>query len=70
MFIGNGVSSYEAGEVWHLLDTRVEMPITKLQLHNMNRISLDKYNILVMVSGNYSQLDSIQRNKINNWYLI
>ena len=67
MFIGNGVSSYEAGEVWHLLDTRVEMPITKLQLHNLNRISLDKYNILVMVSGNYSQLDSIQRNKIKDW---
>ena len=67
MFIGNGVSSYEAGEVWHLLDTRVEMPITKLQLHNLNRISLDKYNILVMVSGNYSQLDSVQRNKIKDW---
>ncbi len=67
MFIGNGVSSYEAGEVWHLLDTRVEMPITKLLLHNFNRISLDKYNTIVMVSGNYGQLDSIQRNKIKNW---
>ena len=67
MFIGNGVSSYEAGEVWHLLDTRVEMPITKLQLHNFNRISLDKYTTLVMVSGNYGQLDSLQRKKIKDW---
>ena len=67
MFIGNGVSSYEAGEVWHLLDTRVEMPITKLQLHNFNRISLDKYTTLVMVSGSYGQLDSIQRKKIKDW---
>ncbi len=67
MIVGNGVSSYEAGEVWHLLDTRVKMPITKLQLHNFNRISLDKYTTLVMVSGNYSQLDSLQINKIKQW---
>ncbi len=67
MLIGNGVSSYEAGEVWHLLDTRIAMPITKLQMHSFHRASLDKYNTLVLVSGNYAQLDSVQRNKIKNW---
>ena len=30
MVIGTGTRSYEAGEVWHLLDTRIGMPITKL----------------------------------------
>lgn len=54
MIIGNGTSSYEAGEVWHLLDTRVGMPITKLPVRNLDRISLDSYNTLVMVSGRYS----------------
>ncbi|MFD2568930.1 M14 family zinc carboxypeptidase [Pseudotenacibaculum haliotis] len=67
MLIGDGVYSYEAGEVWHLLDTRVHMPLTKIQLRNFRRASLDKYNTLVMVSGSYTQLDSIQRKKISDW---
>ena len=66
MLIGNGVRSYEAGEVWHLLDTRVHMPITKIPLRNFNRASLDKYNTLVMVSGRYSLTDK-QQEKIKDW---
>lgn len=66
MLIGNGVRSYEAGEVWHLLDTRVHMPITKVPIHNFNRINLDKYTSLVMVSGQYS-LNKNQIEKIKNW---
>jgi hypothetical protein len=67
MFIGEGVNSYEAGEVWHLLDTRIYMPITKIRMTNYNNANLDKYNTLVMVSGSYNQLDSIQRNKLKDW---
>ncbi len=67
LLVGNGVNSYEAGEVWHLLDTRVDMPITKLQMRSFSRTNLDKYNTLVMVSGSYTQLDSMQRLKLNQW---
>ncbi|MCH2217779.1 MAG: zinc carboxypeptidase [Flavobacteriales bacterium] len=67
MLTGDGVYSYEAGEVWHLLDTRVHMPITKLPLRNFYRASLDNYNTLVMVSGSYEQLDSLQQKKIKEW---
>ncbi|MEM7103994.1 MAG: M14 family zinc carboxypeptidase [Bacteroidota bacterium] len=67
MFVGNGISSYEAGEVWHLLDTRIEMPLTKAPLRIFNRVDLDRYNVMVMVSGSYSQLDSVKRQKIADW---
>ena len=67
LLIGDGVNSYEAGEVWHLLDTRVGMPITKLQLRTFSFADLDKYNTLVMVSGGYRQLDSIQQARIKDW---
>ena len=67
MLVGDGVSSYEAGEVWHLLDTRTKMPITKLQTNGLRGNWLDKYNTLVMVSGSYNTLDSIQRQEIKNW---
>ena len=67
MLIGEGVNSYEAGEVWHLLDTRIGMPLTKIRLDQFSRISLDKYTTLVMVSGSYDQLDDKQIDKIKNW---
>ncbi|MDT0606944.1 M14 family zinc carboxypeptidase [Croceitalea rosinachiae] len=66
MLIGDGVRSYEAGEVWHLLDTRVHMPITKIPMRNFNRANMDKYNTLVMVSGNYN-LNKKQLEKVKNW---
>ena len=66
MIIGTGVRSYEAGEVWHLLDQRVGMPITKIPIRNFDNISMDSYNTLVMVSGNYKFNDN-QLNKIKSW---
>lgn len=66
MLIGDGVRSYEAGEVWHLLDTRVGMPITKIPMRNFNRANLDTYSTLVMVSGRYNLTDK-QLAKIKDW---
>ncbi|MEZ2414674.1 M14 family metallopeptidase [Muriicola sp. E247] len=66
MLIGEGVRSYEAGEIWHLLDTRVHMPITKIPIRNFRRVNLDKYNTLVMVSGSYS-FDDKGLEKIKEW---
>ena len=66
MLIGTGVRSYEAGEVWHLLDQRVGMPITKVPMRNFDNISMDKYNVLVLVSGNYKFSDN-QIEKIKTW---
>ncbi len=66
MLIGEGVRSYEAGEVWHLLDTRVHMPITKIPLRDFGRASLEDYNTLVMVSGRYG-LSEREREKIKDW---
>ncbi len=66
MLIGQGTRAYEAGEVWHLLDTRVGMPITKIPLRNFKKADLSKYNVLVMISGNY-ELDEKMREKIADW---
>lgn len=67
LLIGEGISSYEAGEVWHLLDTRIDMPISKIRMQNFSRANLDKYNTMVMVSGSYNQLDSTQIKRLKNW---
>ena len=67
MLIGTGVTSTEAGEIWHLLDERVEMPITKIDLLTLNRAKLDRYNTLIMVSGTYTLIDKASSDKIKAW---
>ncbi|MDG1572398.1 M14 family metallopeptidase [Robiginitalea sp. M366] len=66
MLIGEGVRSYEAGEVWHLLDTRVGMPITKIPLRDLDGARLDGYNTLVLVSGRYN-FSEAQEKKLREW---
>ena len=67
LLIGEGVNSYEAGEVWHLLDTRIGLPLTKLKLSQFSGISLKKYTTLIMVSGSYNQLGKGEVKKIKKW---
>jgi hypothetical protein len=67
MVIGTGVAASEAGEVWHLLDQRLSMPITKADILTFSRIDLTRYNTMIMVSGNYALLDKSSVDKIKAW---
>jgi len=67
MLIGGNTSSYEAGEVWHLLDSKIGMPITKVMTNNIERVNWNKYNTLVLVSGNYSSLGESTIDRIKQW---
>ncbi len=66
MLIGEGTRSYEAGEIWHLLDTRMHMPISKIPMRRFNTTNWDKYTTLVLVSGRYS-FSKKQEAKIKDW---
>jgi hypothetical protein len=67
MIIGTGVAATEAGEIWHLLDQRLNMPITKMDILNISRADLNRYNTLIMVSGIYSLLDKATIDRIKTW---
>ncbi|MFT4603950.1 MAG: hypothetical protein ACI9W4_000668 [Rhodothermales bacterium] len=49
--MGEGVSSYEAGQVWHLLDQRMQMPVTKVDVTDLGRVDWADFDVLVMVGG-------------------
>jgi hypothetical protein len=66
MLVGTGVSAYEAGEVWHLLDQRLGMPVTKADVAYFNRINLNNYTTLIMVNGTYT-LEKSAVEKIKSW---
>jgi len=64
MITGPGVNATDAGEVWHLLDQRMNMTATHLEPAVFNRVELSKYNTLIMVGGNYPD---INKDKLKTW---
>lgn len=76
MVVGAGVNMYEAGEVWHLLDHRIGMPMTKVEMSNLGRVNLARYNTIVMVGaggafmgGGYNPIDENTRNRLKMWIM-
>ncbi len=67
LLIDGGVNSLDAGEVWHLLDQRFDMPLTKMELSRVAAADLSRYNVIVMVDGNYNELGSAGTEKLKNW---
>ncbi len=61
---GDGVSSYEVGEVWHLLDQRMDMPMSLVAIDQLSSGNLAQYNTIIMVNGNYSKLKT---DKLKDW---
>ena len=64
LIVGNGVRAYDAGEIWHLFDTRYKIPITKIDIKNLNRANLLEYSHLILPS--YSG-KNIEIKKIENY---
>ena len=58
LLVGEGVSSYDAGEIWHLLDTRHQISITKIDVKNLNRFDLSRYTHFILPDFNGSGLNS------------
>jgi hypothetical protein len=67
MTLGDGVSGYDAGQIWHLLDTRVGLPITKVDRGDFERARLERYDVLVLPSGDFSWLEQTRLDDLRAW---
>ncbi len=67
MVVGDGVFLYEAGEVWHLLDSKIGMPITKIDKSDLGQVNLADYNTVVMVNGQYGDLSEGFVESLKGW---
>ena len=65
ILIGNGISAYDAGEIWHLLDTRYDIAISKIQLSTILKSNLSKYTTLIIPSSKIISNEIIK--KITDW---
>ena len=67
LIVGDGVRSYDAGEIWHLLDVRYDIPISKLDIGNLGYIDLNKYSHIILPDYNGSRINSDQiKEYVNN----
>ena len=66
MLTGSGIRNTSAGEIWHLLDTRYQMPLTMVDQNRISRINLNDYTTLILPDGNISVSSSFTR-KLKVW---
>jgi len=67
LLVDGGVDSGEAGEIWHLLDQRMQMPVTLLPVGSVTSVNLDRYNVILMADGNYNSLGKMGAEKLKDW---
>ncbi|GGH02474.1 peptidase M14 [Polaribacter pacificus] len=51
VLVGSGISSSDAGEIWHLFDQRFDITVTKLDVSRVGRVNLSKYSTIIFPSG-------------------
>jgi hypothetical protein len=67
MLVDQSVSGYEAGEAWHLLDQRFDMHQTMISTDDVDRVKLNRYNVLLLPGGSYSHLNAAAQERIKEW---
>ena len=66
IFTGANVNS-EAGQVWFLLNDHLHLPVSKVDVSNLSRTSIDRYNTIILVGSSYATLDKEDVLKLKNW---
>jgi len=67
MLIGDGVAATDAGAIWYLLDSKLNMPITKVNTSQFGQLKMTDYNTLILAAGNYGILGETGVTKIKSW---
>ncbi|MEO1367654.1 MAG: M14 metallopeptidase family protein, partial [Acidobacteriota bacterium] len=65
--VGRGVGTYEAGEVWHLLDRRFGVETTLLQRGRVAQVDLGRYTHLLLVDGDWNRLGDDGEAAVRDW---
>ncbi|XBQ15729.1 MAG: M14 family zinc carboxypeptidase [Oceanicaulis sp.] len=64
---GREVSMNDAGELWHLLDHEMHMPVSMIDVTELSRADLARYTHILMADGRYGALDEDFRERLNTW---
>ncbi|MEL7447830.1 MAG: M14 family zinc carboxypeptidase [Pseudomonadota bacterium] len=65
--VGNDVNLYDAGEIWHLADFRMNMPITLRARDDLGGIEWERYTHIVFPSGDYDGFEPEWADRMRTW---
>jgi hypothetical protein len=65
MLVGQGIAGNDSGEIWHLLDQRFNMPITRLDMSYFTKLDISLYTAIVI--PNSSNLGEKVEEKLKQW---
>ncbi|NNC61739.1 MAG: zinc carboxypeptidase [Flavobacteriaceae bacterium] len=68
LIVGEGIRSYDAGEIWHLFDTRYDIKLTKIDTEYLGRTDLSSYtDIIIPGSWGSGGLSESIAEKLKSW---
>ncbi|NER10714.1 Zinc carboxypeptidase [Muriicola jejuensis] len=68
LIVGEGMRSYDAGEIWHLFDTRYNIKLTKIDTEYLNRADLSSYtDIIIPGTWGSGGLNKSSADKLKEW---
>lgn len=68
MLSGKGTSSLNYGALWHFFEKQLHYPVTAINTENFNTFNINKFDILILPSGNYKPiLNEKGLNKLKSW---
>ncbi|MEM1262759.1 MAG: M14 family zinc carboxypeptidase [Pseudomonadota bacterium] len=67
LVIDTDISLYDAGEIWHLTDLRMQMPITLRPRDDLASIDWNRYTHIIFPSGNYEGFEPPWANRLRTW---
>ena len=67
LFVGGGVSSRDAGELWHLFDQHYHIPVTLCETSRLSSIDLNRYTSIILPGGYFSEWDKNEIEKLKSW---
>lgn len=67
VFTGAGTSALDVGEIWHMLDTRMQIPVSLIEVNRFGNIQTNRYNVMIMPSGSYNSFEKADYDKLRNW---
>jgi len=65
--VGREHEWYNAGEIWHLLDVRMNMEVTLRDRSRLGGIDLERYTHIVLAGGNYRSFPQREAERLRAW---
>ncbi|WP_297737721.1 M14 family zinc carboxypeptidase [uncultured Maricaulis sp.] len=63
----DGLTSYDAGEVWHQLDHRMQIPVTLRRKNDLSGLDWSRYTHMVIVGGGNTSLPARSAERVEQW---